>query len=697
MGQLDLWVFQDWFQETATDSGDEKKGLRKKKSMYLRTRDANWGELPSRSGAPASDVVSVPAQSDPAVANSADAPAASGAEPGADGLPAIELDGVWLHAVTEKQSIEFIMDELEAGRGGVAMTPNVDHIRRCKRDLHFSALLAESDLVVPDGMPLVWASRLAGTPLPQRVAGSDLISSLSAAAAARGKSIYLLGGTQGTADAAARILQGRNPFLRVAGTACPPVGFDLDAAQIESIAANLDVARPDIVFVALGSPKQERLIDSIRHVLPHAWWLGVGVSFSFLSGDVRRAPVWMQRYGLEWLHRLSQEPRRLFKRYVIVGLPFAGLMLLTSATKGINRRLTGHAAAAEATPKPRRRPTRVEVESIESVNKAEAELKANAALAVAAIRVELMTISDGAGASGRAAAGLARLRALVLLGGSVRPKPLNTATGRNVLDLPLGSKGTILSHWMSGAAELSRRLERDGLPVRLLLDRDSVAPSRSSDGEGLFRVDRDLSDYRGSAGILSRFADQYEDDDLILVAEAGQVLTESLTSLAMALKIKGGVVSLLAHGDGTPSGVMLVTCKALRLIPRVGFVDMKEQGLPAIARQHDVRVVTYPRATGLPVRGLSDYVETLRELHRRGPDDQDLADPLAENWKPTFALSESGANVDPTARVHDSVVLSGGVVEAGAVVVRSLVCDGGVVGKERQVVDQLVAIGDRRR
>jgi ADP-glucose pyrophosphorylase len=97
------------------------------------------------------------------------------------------------------------------------------------------------------------------------------------------------------------------------------------------------------------------------------------------------------------------------------------------------------------------------------------------------------------------------------------------------------------------------------------------------------------------------------------------------------------------------------------------------------------------------VRGLSDYVETLRELHRRGPDDQDLADPLAENWKPTFALSESGANVDPTARVHDSVVLSGGVVEAGAVVVRSLVCDGGVVGKERQVVDQLVAIGDRRR
>jgi hypothetical protein len=94
---------------------------------------------------------------------------------------------------------------------------------------------------------------------------------------------------------------------------------------------------------------------------------------------------------------------------------------------------------------------------------------------------------------------------------------------------------------------------------------------------------------------------------------------------------------------------------------------------------------------------LSDYVQTLRELHRREPDDQNVGDPLAEDWKPTFALSEPGASVDPTARVHDSVVLSGGVVEAGAVVVRSLVCGGGVVWKERRIVDQLVGMGDQRR
>jgi N-acetylglucosaminyldiphosphoundecaprenol N-acetyl-beta-D-mannosaminyltransferase len=656
--------------------------LWKKKLMHLPTREASWSESPRRSGA----LETLAASSTPLATVEVDE----------EGLPAVELDGVLLNALTEKQSIEFILDELDAGRGGVAITPNVDHIRRCKRDLQFAAIMAESDLVVPDGMPLVWASRLAGTPLPQRVAGSDLISSLSAAAAARGKSIYLLGGTQGTADSAARILQGRNPFLRIAGTACPPLGFDQDTAQIEAIAGKLKLARPDIVFVALGSPKQERLIDQIRPALPHAWWLGVGVSFSFLSGDVRRAPVWMQRNGLEWLHRLSQEPRRLFRRYVIVGLPYAGWMLLTSATTGLSRRLTSRNPNADATPRVRRRPMRsVDVESIEPADQTEAQSKANAGLAVDAIRAELMTISDRAGVSGRAATSLARLRALVLLGGSVRPKPLNVATERNVLDLPLGAKGTILGHWMNGAAELSRRLELDGLPVRLLLDRDSVAPARTADGDGLFQVEWDASDYRGSAGVLSRFADQYEDDDLILVADAGQVLTESLTSLATALKVRGGIVSLLAHGDDTPGGVMLVTCKALRLIPRVGFVDMKEQGLPAIARQYDVRVVTYPRATGLPVRGLSDYVQALRELHRRGPDDQSVGDPLEEDWKPTFALSEAGASVDPTARIHDSIVLAGGVVEAGAVVVRSLVCAGAVVAKVQRVVDQLVTRGKR--
>ena len=233
-----------------------------------------------------------------------------------------------MHAIDEQTCIEHILTELSHGRGGVVVTPNVDHLRRCQQDISFSALVAEADLVVPDGMPIVWASRLQGTPLPQRVAGSDLISSLSGAAAGAGKSVFLLGGDSGTAEAAAAVLRDRYPQLRIAGTLCPPVGFERDETQIKLIISALTDANPDIIYVALGSPKQERLIDRIRRNFPRSWWLGVGVSFSFLCGDVQRAPLWMRKNGLEWIHRLGQEPKRLFKRYVLVGIPFASTLLM---------------------------------------------------------------------------------------------------------------------------------------------------------------------------------------------------------------------------------------------------------------------------------------------------------------------------------------------------------------------------------
>jgi UDP-N-acetyl-D-mannosaminuronic acid transferase (WecB/TagA/CpsF family) len=128
-----------------------------------------------------------------------------------DSLPTVNIDGVEFHAITEQQCIAHILDELDAGRGGTVVTPNLDHLRRYTRDLTFGALVAEAELVVADGMPIIWASRLQRTPLPQRVAGSDLISSLSAAASKRGKSVFLLGGDEGTAEAGAKILAERDP------------------------------------------------------------------------------------------------------------------------------------------------------------------------------------------------------------------------------------------------------------------------------------------------------------------------------------------------------------------------------------------------------------------------------------------------------------------------------------------------------
>lgn len=235
-----------------------------------------------------------------------------------------------LHAVTEAQTVAIIIDQLKSRCGGWVVTHNLDHLRRIHKDLYFRELCSSADLVVADGMPLIWASKLAGEPLPGRVAGSNLIFSLSAAAAREGFSIYLLGGNPGSADAAARRLSSLYPELRVAGTACPNPGFEHDESAWSALKNALTRAQPDIVFVGLGSPKQEQFISRMRPQLPRAWWLGVGISFSFVCGEVRRAPQWVQSLGFEWLHRLMQEPERLGRRYVCQGLPFAFLLLLHS-------------------------------------------------------------------------------------------------------------------------------------------------------------------------------------------------------------------------------------------------------------------------------------------------------------------------------------------------------------------------------
>jgi N-acetylglucosaminyldiphosphoundecaprenol N-acetyl-beta-D-mannosaminyltransferase len=248
-------------------------------------------------------------------------------------LPAatVSLLGHRFHALTEAQTLTTIIDALSRGEGGWVVTANLDHLRRLRSDPDYAALCRQSSLVVADGMPLIWAAALQGTPLPERVAGSSMIDTLSAKAGEAGRSIFLLGGAPGTAETAARILQQRYAGLHVAGMHCPPPGFEQDPSEWQAITDKLQQARPDIVFVALGSPKQERLIERMRPMLPETWWLGVGVSFSFVAGHVHRAPPWMQRLGLEWVHRLAQEPRRLARRYLVEGVPFAVELLVRSA------------------------------------------------------------------------------------------------------------------------------------------------------------------------------------------------------------------------------------------------------------------------------------------------------------------------------------------------------------------------------
>jgi N-acetylglucosaminyldiphosphoundecaprenol N-acetyl-beta-D-mannosaminyltransferase len=231
--------------------------------------------------------------------------------------------GMPIDSLTERQAIE----RVATGSGGLIATPNLDHLRRFGRNETVRDYYLSANLVVADGMPLIWASRIQGTPLPERIAGSNLIWTLSGALANQDRSIFLLGGNPGAADAAARLLRDRCPGLRIAGTACPPLGFERHPEAIESVAQVVATSGADLVFVGLPIEKEITLVEPLRKRMPSTWFIGVGVSFSFVSGEVVRAPRWMQRAGVEWIHRLVQEPRRLARRYLLEGLPLAVRLL----------------------------------------------------------------------------------------------------------------------------------------------------------------------------------------------------------------------------------------------------------------------------------------------------------------------------------------------------------------------------------
>ncbi|MEY4544316.1 MAG: putative N-acetylmannosaminyltransferase [Pseudomonadota bacterium] len=264
------------------------------------------------------------------------------------GLEMIELLGMQLASCSEAQLLDTLFDSLARQRGGWLITANLDFLRRFCRDERMQVLYSEADLRVADGMPLIWAAYLRGTPLPERIAGSSLIRPMAKRAAAESRRIYFLGGEGRTAEAAAKTLAAEYPGLAVAGFSSPWLPTEPDDAAVEPTRQALTEARPDIVLVALGSPKQEWLISKLRRSLPACWFIGVGMSFSFTTGQRARAPQWMQRTGLEWVHRLASEPRRLGKRYLWHDAPFGIELLGKALIERLKRRPTGRSQGGHA-------------------------------------------------------------------------------------------------------------------------------------------------------------------------------------------------------------------------------------------------------------------------------------------------------------------------------------------------------------
>ena len=240
----------------------------------------------------------------------------------------VNICGVRIDNYSFNDAIERIIDQaVEGVLPSYVVTPNAQHVLSLQHDADFRDIYDKAFLAVPDGVSLLWSAKFLKTPLNGRVNGTDLFEELSAVAAKKGLKIFLLGGRPGAAEAAKKTLVSRHPDLKIVGTHCPPYGFESQPEELASINSKIKAVAPDILFVGLGAPKQEKWIYDNYQELGVPVSLGIGVSFELVADMVQRAPLWMQKWGLEWLFRLLVEPKRLWKRYVMGNPQFMWLVL----------------------------------------------------------------------------------------------------------------------------------------------------------------------------------------------------------------------------------------------------------------------------------------------------------------------------------------------------------------------------------
>lgn len=244
--------------------------------------------------------------------------------------PKLELFGIRIDPLTIHQATDHILGTVASNRDDCpfAVTPNVDHIVQLQTDEALKAAYTAADLVLVDGKPVLWAARLLGAAIPGTVPGSDLVPTLFDAAQKRdGLTVFLLGADPGVAERAVNRIAQRWPKVRVIGAYSPPFGFEREEGMNAEIVARINARRPQVLILGLGAPKQENWIRTHRDRLRVGYALCAGATIDFLAGEKKRAPVWLRRIGLEWLHRLLSEPRRLWRRYSRDFLQFPPIVL----------------------------------------------------------------------------------------------------------------------------------------------------------------------------------------------------------------------------------------------------------------------------------------------------------------------------------------------------------------------------------
>jgi len=231
--------------------------------------------------------------------------------------------GVYIDDLTEQEAITRIKDLASGGRGHYLVVVNAAKAVAAEQDHRLREIISRADIVTADGMSVVWASRLLGRPLRERVTGIDLFEKRMACAAESGQSVFLLGARQDVVVAAAEVFKRRHSLLKIVGL---HDGYFEEGAS-SSVADQIRASGADLLFVAMGSPRQELWIAEHIDRSGVKFAIGVGGAFDHLAGYAQRAPRWMQQSGLEWLHRLSREPRRLWRRYLLGNSRFLYIIL----------------------------------------------------------------------------------------------------------------------------------------------------------------------------------------------------------------------------------------------------------------------------------------------------------------------------------------------------------------------------------
>ena len=234
----------------------------------------------------------------------------------------IEVDNL-----TMSESIEAVDKIIKNRKPSYVVTPNVDHIVKLEKDKEFQEVYKNADLILTDGMPLIWISKLKGNPIKEKVSGSDFFPKVCELASNKGYSVFLLGAAEGIAAKAAENLKEKYKNLNIVGTYSPSYGFENKIGEIDKIINMINECKPDILAVGLGAPKQEKFLYKYKDRLNVPISLAIGASIDFEAGNINRAPKWMQRSGLEWLYRLCKEPDRMFKRYLIDDIKIIAITL----------------------------------------------------------------------------------------------------------------------------------------------------------------------------------------------------------------------------------------------------------------------------------------------------------------------------------------------------------------------------------